>query len=151
MLNKVLLQGRFTRDPELRHTNTGTAVASFSLAVDRDYKGDNGERGTDFIDFVAWRSTGEFVARNFAKGRAAVVEGRLQARSWTDDAGNKRKTTEVVVDNIYFADSKRKEETAPAQANPYAPPPDTYGNPHPYGQYTHGHDEFGDYQEELPI
>ena len=91
MLNKIILMGRLTRDPELRHTQTGTAVASFSLAVDRDFKDKaTGERSTDFIDVVAWRQTAEFVSRYFTKGRMAVVEGRLQIRDWTDKDGNKR-------------------------------------------------------------
>jgi single-strand DNA-binding protein len=101
--------GRLTRDPELRRTQTGTPVASFSLAVDRDFKDKStGERSTDFIDVVAWRQTGEFVSRYFTKGRMAVVEGRLQIRDWTDKDGNKRRTAEVVADNIYFGDSKRE-------------------------------------------
>ena len=107
MLNKTILMGRLTRDPELRRTGNGTAVTSFSLAVDRDYKSQAGERETDFIDIVTWRSTAEFVQKYFAKGRMAVVEGRLQVRDWTDKDGAKRKTTEVVADNVYFGDSKR--------------------------------------------
>ena len=109
MLNKVFIMGRLTRDPELRRTQTGTAVASFSLAVDRDFKDKStGERTTDFIDVVAWRQTGEFVSRYFTKGRMAVVEGRLQIRDWTDKDGNKRRTAEVVADQVYFGDSKRE-------------------------------------------
>ena len=108
MLNKVFIMGRLTRDPELRRTQTGTAVASFSLAVDRDFKDKTtGERTTDFIDVVAWRQTGEFVSRYFTKGRMAVVEGRLQIRDWTDKDGNKRRTAEVVADQVDFGDSKR--------------------------------------------
>ena len=108
MLNRIILMGRLTRDPELRHTQSGTAVASFSLAVDRDFKDKStGERTTDFIDVVAWRQTGEFVSRYFTKGRMAVVEGRLQLRDWTDKEGNKRRTAEVVAENVYFGDSKR--------------------------------------------
>ena len=107
MLNKVILMGRLVRDPELRHTGNGTAVASFSLAVDRDYKSQSGERETDFIDIVAWRSTAEFVSKYFSKGRMAVVDGRLQIRDWTDKDGAKRRTAEVVADNVYFGDSKR--------------------------------------------
>ena len=108
MLNHIVLMGRLTRDPELRHTQTGTAVASFSLAVDRDFKDRNtGEKATDFIDIVAWRQTGEFVSKYFTKGRMAVVEGRLQMRDWTDKEGNKRRSAEVVADNVYFGDSKR--------------------------------------------
>ena len=108
MLNKIFLQGRLCKDPELRHTQSGTAVASFSLAVDRDFKDRNtGEKATDFIDIVAWRQTAEFVSRYFTKGRMAVVEGRLQLRDWTDRDGNKRRAAEVVADNVYFGDSKR--------------------------------------------
>ena len=115
MLNKIILMGRLTRDPELRRTQSGTAVASFTLAVDRDYKPQNGERETDFIDIVAWRGTGEFVSKYFSKGRMAVVEGRLQVRDWTDKDGNKRRSTEVVADNVYFGDSKRPESGTPAE------------------------------------
>ena len=108
MLNKIFIMGRLTRDPELRRTQTGTPVASFSLAVDRDFKDKStGERTTDFIDVVAWRQTAEFVSRYFTKGRMAVVEGRLQMRDWTDKEGNKRTSAEVVADNVYFGDSKR--------------------------------------------
>lgn len=108
MLNKVFIMGRLTRDPELRHTQTGTAVASFSLAVDRDFKDkQTGERPTDFIDVVVWRNTAEFVSRYFAKGRMAVVVGSLQIRSWEDKDGNRRRTAEVVADSVYFGDSKR--------------------------------------------
>lgn len=107
MLNKIILMGRLTRDPELRHTQTGTAVASFSLAVDRDFKDKaTGDRTTDFIDVVAWRQTGEFVSRYFTKGRMAVVEGRLQIRDWTDKDGGKRRSAEVIADGIYFAGAK---------------------------------------------
>ena len=115
MLNKIILMGRLTRDPELRRTQSGTAVASFTLAVDRDYKPQDGERETDFVDIVAWRGTGEFVSKYFTKGRMAVVEGRLQVRDWTDKDGNKRRSTEVVADNVYFGDSKRSESGTPAE------------------------------------
>ena len=107
MLNKIFIMGRLTRDPELRRTQSGTAVTSFSLAVDRDFKSQSGEKETDFIDVVAWRSTAEFVAKYFTKGRMAIVEGRLQIRPWTDKEGNSRRSAEVVADNIYFGDSKR--------------------------------------------
>ena len=107
MLNKIFIMGRLTRDPELRRTQSGTPVTSFSLAVDRDFKSQSGEKETDFIDVVAWRSTAEFVAKYFTKGRMAVVEGRLQMRDWTDKDGNKRRSAEVVADNVYFGDSKR--------------------------------------------
>jgi single-strand DNA-binding protein len=116
MLNKIVLMGRLTRDPELRHTQSGTAVASFSLAVDRDFKGQNGEKETDFIDVVAWRNTGEFVSKYFTKGRMAVVMGRLQIRDWTDKDGNKRRSAEVIADNVYFGDSRSK-DSGSAQDN----------------------------------
>ena len=121
MLNKIILMGRLTRDPELRRTQSGTAVTSFSLAVDRDFKSQSGEKETDFIDVVAWRSTAEFVAKYFTKGRMAVVEGRLQIREWKDKDGNNRRSAEVVADNIYFGDSKRD-----GAGSDYAP---AYGAP----------------------
>ena len=115
MLNHITIMGRLTRDPELRRTGSGIAVASFTLAVDRDFSPkDGGERETDFIDCVAWRQTGEFVSKYFTKGRMAVVSGRLQIRSWTDKDGNKRRTAEVVADNVYFGDSKREGDGMPA-------------------------------------
>ena len=107
MLNKIFLMGRLTRDPELRRTQSGTAVTSFSLAVDRDFKSQNGEKETDFIDIVAGRSTADFVSKYFTKGRMAVVEGRLQIRDWTDRDGGKRRSAEVIADNVYFGDSRR--------------------------------------------
>ena len=134
MLNHITIMGRLTRDPELRRTGSGVAVASFTLAVDRDFgKNENGERETDFIDCVAWRQTGEFVSKYFTKGRMAVVSGRLQIRSWTDKDGNKRRTAEVVADNVYFGDSK-KDEGGSSYAGSYS----TYGsNPDPaYGTYS---------------
>lgn len=110
MLNKVFLQGRMVADPELRHTPNGVAIASFRLAVDRDFKDrDTGEKKADFINVVAWRQTGEFVSRFFSKGRMAIVEGRLQIRDYTDRDGNKRTIAEVVADNVYFGDSKRSD------------------------------------------
>ena len=110
MLNHITVMGRLARDPELRHTQSGTPVASFTLAVDRDFKDkDTGERATDWIDCVAWRSTGEFVSKYFTKGRVAVVEGRLQIRDWTDKEGNKRRSAEIVVANAYFGDSKKSD------------------------------------------
>lgn len=108
MLNKVFIMGRMVRDPELRHTQSGTAVASFTLAVERDFKDKTtGDRTTDFIDCVAWRGTAEFVSRFFSKGRMAVAVGSLQIRDWTDKEGNKRRTAEVIAENVYFGDSKR--------------------------------------------
>lgn len=107
MLNSVIIMGRLTRDPEMRRTQGGTAVTSFTMAVDRDFKSQSGEKETDFIDVVAWRNTGEFAAKYLAKGRMAAVEGRIQVRDWQDKDGNRRKSVEVVADNVYFADSKR--------------------------------------------
>ena len=118
MLNHIVLMGRLTRDPELRHTGNGTAVASFSLAVDRDYKGQSGEKETDFVDIVAWRSTADFVSKFFTKGRMTVVEGRLQLRDWTDKDGGKRRSAEVVAEHGYFGDSKQRFESDTASAPP---------------------------------
>ena len=162
MLNKIFIMGRLTRDPELRRTQSGTAVTSFSLAVDRDFKDKTtGEKSTDFIDIVAWRQTAEFVSRFFTKGRMAVVEGRLQLRDWTDRDGNKRRTAEVIADNVYFGDSKRDAEAggyaAPsggfgAPAGGYAPPPAA-----PSGGYSApmgGGDQFAELSDddgELPF
>ena len=137
MLNRIVIMGRLTRDPELRRTQNGTAVTSFSVAVDRDFKSrESGEKATDFIDVVAWRQTAEFVCQYFTKGRMAVVSGRLQIRNWTDKEGNKRRSAEVVADNVYFGDSKRDNAdggyggqapayggySAPAQQPGYAAP-----------------------------
>ena len=114
MLNHITVMGRLTRDPELRRTQSGTPVASFSIACDRDYKDKaTGERATDFIDVVAWRTTGEFVSKYFTKGRMAVVSGRLQLRDWTDKEGNKRRSAEIIADNDYIGDSKYKEDQEP--------------------------------------
>ncbi len=107
MLNVITIAGRMVRDPELRRTNSGVAVASFTVAVDRDFAKDGAEKETDFIDCVAWRQTGEFVNKYFSKGSMAVVSGRLQIRSWTDKDGNKRRNAEIVADNVYFGDSKK--------------------------------------------
>lgn len=117
MLNHIVIMGRLTRDPELRRTNSGTAVASFTLAVDRDF-GPKDEKETDFIECVAWKNTAEFVSKHFSKGRMAVVAGRLQIRKWNDKDGNKRSTAEVVADNVYFGDSKKETggDTYPAAA-----------------------------------
>lgn len=110
MLNSIVIMGRLTRDPELRRTGSGTAVANFTVAVDRDFSSkDSGEKETDFIECVAWRQTGEFVSKYLAKGRMAVVSGRLQIRKWTDKDGNKRNTAEVVADSVYFGDSKQND------------------------------------------
>ena len=137
MLNHITIMGRLTRDPELRRTGSGIAVASFTVAVDRDFGGrDGGEKETDFIDCVAWRQTGEFVSKYFTKGRMIVVSGRLQIRSWTDKDGNKRRTAEVVADNCYFGDSKRESDGGSAYGgNTYGG--NAYGAPAPsYGGYS---------------
>lgn len=119
MLNHIVLQGRLTRDPEIRHTSSNVPVASFSLACDRDFKDKStGEKGVDFITVVARRATAEFVSKYFAKGRMAVVAGRLQMRDWTDKDGNKRTSAEIVAENVYFGDSKQSGESAPAK-DPY--------------------------------
>ena len=135
MLNHITIMGRLTRDPELRRTGSGVAVASFTVAVDRDFGGrDGGERETDFIDCVAWRQTGEFVSKYFTKGRMAVVSGRLQIRSWTDKDGNKRRTAEVVADNVYFGDSKRDGDSGSAfGGNNFA---NAYSAPAGFGGYS---------------
>ena len=146
MLNKIILMGRLTRDPELRRTGSGTAVTSFSLAVDRDFKSQSGEKETDFIDVVAWRNTAEFVSKYFTKGRMAIVEGRLQIRDWTDRDGGKRRSAEVVADNVYFGDSKRD-----AGGGDYAPSAPSYSAP-AGGGYTPapsgGHSDFAEIGEE---
>ena len=136
MLNHIVIMGRLTRDPELRRTGSGIAVASFTVAVDRDFGGrDGGEKETDFIDCVAWRQTGEFVSKYFTKGRMIVVSGRLQIRSWTDKDGNKRRTAEVVADNCYFGDSKRDAEGGSYGGN-------TYGG-NSYGGNSYGGNQGG--------
>ena len=123
MLNHIIIMGRLVRDPELRRTGSGVAVASFRVAVDRDYAPkDGGERKADFIDCVAWRQTGEFISKYFAKGRMIVVDGRLEMRDWTDKDGNKRTSAEINVANAYFGDSKREGEGNSASfAAPSAP------------------------------
>ena len=127
MLNCIVIMGRIVRDPELRLTGSGIAVASFTLAVDRDFAPkDGGEKETDFIDCVAWRKTGEFVAKYFPKGRMAVVSGRLQIRTWTDKDGNKRRSAEVVAENVYFGDSKRDDHAGSAYGG-YSAPAQNYG------------------------
>ncbi len=128
MLNKIFLQGRLVADPELRHTQTGVAVATFRMAVDRDYKDkDTGQRTADFINVVSWRGTAEFVSRFFTKGRMAIVEGKLQVREYTDRDGNRRYATEVVADNIYFGDSKRDNDGYAPRS--YDAPQGSYGQP----------------------
>lgn len=129
MLNHIVLMGRLTRDPELRYTGSNVPVASFSIAVDRDFgRGENGEKQTDFINVSAWRQTGEFVSKYFTKGSMIVVSGRLQIRDYTDRDGNRRTAAEVVADNVYFGESKRRDDGAPRQE--YAPPSGVR-TPHP--------------------
>ena len=145
MLNHIVIMGRLVRDPELRRTGSGVAVASFRVAVDRDFAPkDGGERKADFIDCVAWRQTGEFVSKYFTKGSMAVVSGRLQIRSWTDKDGNKRRSAEVVADNVYFGDSKRDNDGGNSSYSGNAYGGNSYGGnaysapaPAPsYGGYT---------------
>ena len=132
MLNHITIMGRLTRDPELRRTGSGIAVASFTVAVDRDFGGrDGGERETDFIDCVAWRQTGEFVSKYFTKGSMIVVSGRLQIRNWNDKDGNKRRSAEVVAENCYFGESKRS-----ADSN------SSYGG-NAYGGNSYGNNNYG--------
>lgn len=144
MLNHIVIMGRLARDPDLRHTQSGTPVASFTLAVDRDFKDkQTGERATDWIDVVAWHSTGEFVSRYFSKGRMAVVDGRLQIRDWTDKDGNKRRNAEVVADHVYFGDSKREDSSNTSQA---------YNQPSGYGANA-AEDQFSEMEdsEDMPF
>ena len=137
MLNHIVIMGRLTRDPELRRTGTGIAVASFTVAVDRDFGGrDGGERETDFIDCVAWRQTGEFVSKYITKGSMIVVSGRLQIRNWNDKDGNKRRSAEVVADNVYFGESKRSNEGGSSYGG------NTYGG-NAYGGNSYGNGGYG--------
>lgn len=123
MLNHIVLMGRLTRDPEMRRTQSNIPVIGFTIAVDRDYSGrDGGEKQTDFIDIVAWRSTAEFVGKYFRKGSMAVVSGRLQMRGWKDKDGNNRRSAEVVADNVYFGESKKEGGSAPSRYGGYTTP-----------------------------
>ena len=135
MLNHIVLMGRLTQDPELRYTNSNVPVASFRIAVDRDFgRGENGERQTDFINCVAWRQTGEFVSKYFTKGSMIVVSGRLQIRDYTDRDGNRRTAAEVVADNVYFGESRRRDDgDAPRTGSSYSAPSST-GPQESYGQ-----------------
>ena len=143
MLNHIVIMGRLTRDPELRYTQSQIPVATFSVAVDRDFGGrDGAERQTDFIDVVAWRSTGEFVSKYFTTGSMIVVSGRLQIRDWNDRDGNKRRSAEIVADNVYFGESKRsRDENAPAQRTYSAPASSGYSAPAAPG-YDDGYRSF---------
>lgn len=122
MLNTITISGRLVSDPELRRTGSGVAVASFTLAVERDYKDANGQRETDFVPCVAWRQTGEFVSSYFSKGQQAIVTGRLQMRRWTDNSGNKRTTAEVNAEHVYFCGPKAERTAAnvPAPGEDFA-------------------------------
>jgi len=135
MLNSIILMGRLTRDPELRHTQSGNAVVSFSLAVERDYAANGEERQTDFIDIVAWRGTAEFVSKYFSKGQMAVVIGRLQIRDWTDKEGNKRRSAEVLADRVYFGESKRSENRDNQISTFYAPTAPVNIEPPAFSEY----------------
>ena len=134
MLNTISIMGRFTRDPELRYTSAGTPIASFTLAVDRDYSGADGEKKTDFIDCVAFKGTAEFVSKHFAKGTMAVVNGRLQFRDWQDRDGNKSRNAEILVENIYFGERKQQGAVDVAA-----------------GDYTEGFEELDEDDGELPF
>lgn len=146
MLNKWIGMGRLARDPDLRHTQSGTPVVSFTIAVDRDFKAQDGDRETDWIDIVAWRSTAEFVSKYFTKGSSIVVEGRLQIRSYTDKEGNKRKAAEVVADSVYFGGSKK--ETGGGGGTPQG-----YGGSEPeqYDEPGGKFEELDDSDGELPL
>ena len=134
MLNHIVIMGRLTRDPELRRTSSGIAVASFTVAVDRDFGGrDGGEKETDFIDCVAWRQTGEFVSKYFTKGSMIVVSGRLQIRNWNDKDGNKRRSAEIVADNVYFGESKRSNDSNSTYGGNTYGGNSSYGNNNNYG------------------
>lgn len=145
MLNHIDIMGRLTRDPELRATGSGLSVCSFTVAVDRDYS-QNGERETDFIDCVAWRKVGEFVARNFTKGSMIVVSGRLQMRGWTDKEGNKRRTAEVVADDVYFGEPRKRQDGAGSEAVGNAYP----GSGSGAGQEASRSGEFAPLEEDDP-
>ena len=147
MLNHIVVMGRLTRDPELRKTAAGVSVTSFTVAVDRDFSQQDGKKETDFLDVVAWRNTAEFVSKYFAKGSMAVVSGRLQIRDWTDREGGKRRSAEVVVDNMYFGESKRREggdmRGEPRHSSSYDAPAPSMG--------ASAFSELGDDDGELPF
>lgn len=150
MLNQITLMGRLTRDPELRRTQTGTAVASFTLAVDRDFSSrDGGDRQTDFIDIVAWRNTAEFVSKYFFKGQLAAVSGRLQIREWTDKEGGKRRSAEVVADNVYFAESKKSRDESSSSSGYHSQ--GSYSAPTPFDTDSSGFSELDGDDGDLPF
>ena len=151
MLNHIVLMGRLTRDPELRYTGSNVPVASFSIAVDRDFgRGENGEKQTDFINVSAWRQTGEFVSKYFTKGSMIVVSGRLQIRNWNDKEGNKRRSAEVIADNVYFGDSKREGGSDFGSAPAYGTPAPSRGYAAPAGGQS-DFAEIGEEDGELPF
>ena len=146
MLNHIVIMGRLVRDPELRRTGTGVAVASFRVAVDRDYvPKDGGERKADFIDCVAWRQTGEFVSKYFTKGSMIVVSGRLQIRNWTDKEGGKRRSAEIVADNVYFGESKRSSEGNSSYGGNAYGGNNSYGSAGSYGSASAPAPSYGGY------
>ena len=156
MLNHIVIMGRLTRDPELRYTQSQTPVASFTVAVDRDFSSrETGERQTDFIDCVAWRSTAEFVSKYFQTGSMAAVSGRLQIRDWTDRDGGKRRSAEIVADNVYFGESKRSREDGPMQrSGSPAPRPASGGYNAGYSDMPAGGSAFAELDDgdgELPF
>ena len=149
MLNHIVIMGRLTRDPELRYTATQTPVTTFTLAVDRDYANrETNERQTDFIDCVAWRSA-EFVSKYFQKGSLAVVSGRLQIRDWTDRDGNKRRSAEINVENVYFGDSKRRDNDSTPTTSPYSN--NDYSSQSSASSMPSGFEELSDDDGELPF
>ena len=156
MLNKVVLMGRLTRDPELKHTQSNTSVTSFTLAVDRSFTRQGEERQTDFIDIVAWRSTAEFVTRYFRKGQLVAVSGRLQTRKWQDNQGNNRTAYEVVADEVFFAESRREnsggaDSYQPSGPSSFAPPaPQEAPRAETPKPSTSAYDDFSD-DDELPF
>ena len=146
MLNHIVIMGRLTRDPELRRTGSGIAVASFTVAVDRDFGGrDGGEKETDFIDCVAWRQTGEFVSKYVTKGSMIVVSGRLQIRNWTDKEGGKRRSAEIVADNVYFGESKRSNEGNSSYGGNAYGGSNSYGSAGSYGSASAPAPSYGGY------
>lgn len=136
MLNHITIMGRLTRDPELRYTQSGTPVASFTVAVDRDYTGQDGGRETDFVDCVAWRQGGEFVSKYFVKGQMIVVDGRLQSRKWQDRDGNNRTSWEINCDHTYFGEPKRDGGQQNSYSGGYGQPSGGYSAPPPSGGYN---------------
>ncbi len=147
MLNNITIMGRLTKDPELRYTQSGTAVTSFTLAVERDYSGKESEKQVDFIDCLAWRHTAEFLSKYFSKGRMVVAAGRLQVRNWEDKNGNNRKSTEVVAENVYFGDSKKENDGGGYQTQ-YSSTPQRSASP---SSIPDGFTELDEDDDDLPF